>query len=345
MTYYLNYTQRPESVQSKIDLLFNMQSKSSKSNWGVNGASSYEICGVDDERLILNRVESSPEQKDFYFLDVGAGMYQWVDNTRKLLCNNSELPSDKQYHIIGVNAEGVDEVETTENCKIYKFGDFKTENIIEAFHERGLYLTNKVDLTVSQWTLRHLVDPLGTFLQMYKLTKPSGVMFIEGLFFSRLGTIDEFIYKEGLGEKNLNAEHFLQKDLETTYLMCPSNSAMGRAGRDIMVKKNSSVKCVSNLYYHDILDDRGEGTSNVCRYQTQFKSPFSAESRVPSCIDTYYCQFYNGDHGLYNFLEQNDLFIERINKHSFIYNFRDLIGSCPQSHTKPHESHDDHSEL
>lgn len=258
----LSYRQRPAEVQAKVDAVFRYNAWRSVGSWLLNGSPQYHICRLEDEVLIRNVVQNSPAQSDYYFLDVGAGLYQWVNNAAKILCNSSEYVPNSRYHIIGVNFEGKDEVETIGNCTVYRLDHFKTENMIEAFQERGLYLENKLDLVVSRFTLRHLVDGLGTFLQMYELTKPGGLLFVEGIPFVRVNFKGEDIYNDDLSALNMNVLYLLKYDLNTSYLMCPHKEYL-RNMRDIMIRKNSSVDHINSLHYTGELLDSGHA-HNAC---------------------------------------------------------------------------------
>jgi len=305
-----NYKQRPPAVQKKIDEKFNDIAKFSKSYWTQNGRKKYLLCGIDDEKLILDIIKQNPDQKEFYFLDVGAGRFQWVKNVFKFLTNNSEVPKNKKYHIIGVNGEGKDKIKIIGNFTIYKLGGFKIENIIEAFEERNIKINGKIDLIVSSWTLRHLADPLGTFFQMHQLTKLNGYILLEGIPFLRLDTEGKHIYnRRFITDYNLNAEHLLL-DLKQTYLMCPSTKGMDRNLRGIMIIKSEiDQNALRSLSYSESL---GLGISDV-NYNcgkpdtTQYisKNSTKLKSKVTS---TFEYHAYNGDRSLHNTLKEKELF-------------------------------------
>ncbi len=312
--------------------------------WLINGPEGkYYMCLVDDEKLIMDIIHSAPaEQKEFYFIDVGAGKFQWVDNIHDFLKNNPNVPADKKYHIIGLNAEGKDQVNIENNFIIYKLGRFKTENIIEAFAARKMHLNGKIDLIVSQWTLRHLADPLGTFLQLFELTKPNGYMLLEGIPFNRLDKNGNYIYTNDITGHNLNAEHLL-RDMKQSYLMCPTNEAGGRALRDIMIQKRElDPNYDIGLAYHSLLD-KGKSPSNVCQYISQFvsKNPNKLQTTYNN---TYNYQKYNGDKSLYDKLIAKDLFYYHDDFMSFVPDF--IISHDPSylkitDDNKTYKSHDE----
>lgn len=308
-----NYKQRPAAVQKKIDELFNKLAETPVSSWGgTNGLSKYGICGIDEEKLILDIITNNPKQTDFYFLDVGAGQFQWVDNVVQFLNSKPNITTNKKFHVIGVSGEGKnnpkgrDEVTKNGNCISYKLGGFKIENIIEAFEERGMYLDGKIDLTVSQWTLRHLVDSLGTFLQIHQLAKLNGYILLEGLYFDRLDAAGNHVY-DSLDQKegNLNPEHLL-RDLKQVYLMCPNNRSVGRGSRDIMIKKsNIDANTKHNLSYLG-LRDRGPAAKNACQFITQFL--YTDAIRLQTQDEFYELYCFRGHNELYDMIKEKELF-------------------------------------
>jgi len=71
------------------------------------------------------------------------------------------------------------------NCKIYDFGNFVVENLIEGLNEKGLKDIS-FDLVVTSWCLRHLVDPVGAVLQVHELLSlepNSGYFLFDGFIF------------------------------------------------------------------------------------------------------------------------------------------------------------------
>jgi hypothetical protein len=325
----LSYKDRPSEIQKKVDEVFNKLASDEESKWSENGKNKYYICRIDDEKLIMDIILSAPvEQKEFYFVDVGAGGYQWVDNVHKLIEKNiSNLPPDKKYHIIGLNGEGKGEVTIKDNITIYKLGHFKIENMLEAFEERGMHLNGKVDLMVSRWTLRHLVDPLGTFLQMFELIKKDGYMLLEGIPFLRVKEGGDLIYGNSISDLSLNAEHLL-RDMGQTYLVCPPNDSMGRGLRDLMIRKTEFYPEIEMSYYG--LMDRGEKTSNVSRYMSKFLSKNPTRLKVKAEYENWEYN-YHGDKTLYDMLKTKMLFDEYEEKYpsEFIADF--ILPAAPSS--------------
>ncbi|CAL7961212.1 hypothetical protein GAMM_10115 [Gammaproteobacteria bacterium] len=109
------YKTRPEKIQEKINEQFNKFANVGELTWKHNGESRYYVCKIDEAKLILDIIQSSPEQQEFYFVDVGAGRFQWVDSILRFLKNNPNVPKNKKYHIIGLNVDGKDEINNDGN--------------------------------------------------------------------------------------------------------------------------------------------------------------------------------------------------------------------------------------
>jgi hypothetical protein len=324
----LDYRQRPIELQNKIDELFAKIAEKNESKWMFNGpinnGGRYCICGITDEKLVFDIIlNAPPEQKDFYFIDVGAGQYQWVDNIHRFLSNNPQIPRDKNYHIIGLNGEGKDKIEYDKNFTLYRLGGFKIENAIEAFEKRGLYLKGKVDLTVTHMTFLHLIDPLGTFLQLYKLTNLNGYILVGGgmrLFIAdpttQEGIYGNYGYNDDYYKGNLYVEHML-KELKQTYLM----GSFGTSGsdsqfRDFVVQKRDMNESVLTSWSYVGLKDNGASLEQEKgRYQVLFSDKNSM--RLHYIINDYpqkgkdhkywyNTNSYHGNKELYDMLKKKD---------------------------------------
>ncbi len=185
---YLDWTQRPEELKSSISTVFKEIVTDSKSSWGsYNGDYTYKMCGVKERKMIKKMIlEAYPAQKEFYVLDVGAGNFQWINGLASYLNRKTDLPKDIKVHIIGIRGEKHtgEKIVEAGRCKIYFLGAFKIEELKEQFEEQGLDLNNKIDLAISRWCFRHLVDPVGTFAQTYNLLRPkAGFLLMDGFTF------------------------------------------------------------------------------------------------------------------------------------------------------------------
>lgn len=181
----LHWKNRPKAITEKIDRVFSSLTHDTKSSWGLyNGDMSYQIGGLDDTKMIARTIEHAPAtQKEFVFLDIGAGNFQWIDHMVKVV-NTLSLDPKIQVHFIGVRGERYlgESFFEIGICKIHKLGGVKIEELSRQFETLGL--PDKIDIIVSRWTFRHLVDPVGTFQQAYNLLRPGGLIALDGFCFN-----------------------------------------------------------------------------------------------------------------------------------------------------------------
>jgi len=134
--------------------------------------------------LIQKLVKNEPTRKNFYVLDVGAGNFQWGDYLADVM---EDVLQDREVilHIISVRGEKnlKNPIIHGKRCKVYKLGAFEIENISREMQSRVGVGNNKFDLIISHWCLRHLADPVGTFVQLYNLVRPHGVFLFDGFFY------------------------------------------------------------------------------------------------------------------------------------------------------------------
>lgn len=179
---------RTSEINHSISKAFQAIAQNTKSRWGwFNGSDTYDIGGIKEHKLMRKIIrEAPPKCKDFYALDIGAGDYQWGRGLAKYLNAQKDILKDVTVHIIGIRGETNLDKAVTElgQCKLYEFGQFQIETLENEFQHRGLQLANKVDLVISRWCFRHLVDPVGTFIQAYDLLRPkTGHLLLDGFFF------------------------------------------------------------------------------------------------------------------------------------------------------------------
>lgn len=177
---YLDWKQRTLEIQTKVTSDFDALKKYDHSMWGVNGDDEYNLITIRDH-LLAERIirDAPPTQKDFYFLDIGAGDFQWGDALAKYLNSLKDIRKDATFHIISVGGESYNGEKLRESgqCKIYNLGGFKVEELEAEFPKVGLNLKNRVDLAVSRLCFTHLVDPVGTLAQTFNLLRPgSGIL-------------------------------------------------------------------------------------------------------------------------------------------------------------------------
>ncbi len=191
--YYLNWRDRPEETKACISGTFKRLECQKSSHWGIhNGSHCYGMCGVNEHELMKALIKQGyPEQKRFYALDIGAGNFQWLEGLAKFL-QAQGLPSDIEVHIIGVRGEsyaGVSIEYFSPQIRLYRLGSFKVEEIGEclpmALRNFGLFVEKDggLDLCITRWCARHLVEPVGTEVQKMSLVREGGVSISDGYYF------------------------------------------------------------------------------------------------------------------------------------------------------------------
>ncbi len=172
--------QRPTTIQQVVDEKYE-KIRSFTPKWGHAGKPSYQLLGADENQLLPFIANLNPEKKEIYIIDVGCANAAWGTNAMHILHKTcSEL--DKHFYIFSITGgrECTRQREDLGNVSHITFNQCKIENIAEAFPE----LANKVDLIVSSYTLRHLVDPFGTLKQLYHLLSPTcGILISDGFTF------------------------------------------------------------------------------------------------------------------------------------------------------------------
>lgn len=178
---------RPSEIQSEIDSNFEKLAKLEDSGWGLfNGRSKYNLCGVDDHLLAKQLIlQAYPARKEFVFMDIGAGNFSWSHALSDYINNEPQFPKDIQVKILSLRGEQNNEEKIIQTgvCEEHYLGEFPVENLLDTLEKQNFALGNKVDLIVSSWCFRHLVDPVGTLFQTFELLNPEGLMALDGFMF------------------------------------------------------------------------------------------------------------------------------------------------------------------
>jgi len=178
---------RPPKVRKAIDLAFDSISKLPTRIWTYNGDyDSYKMLRLNECSVLQKIIKKAPiEQKDFYIVDLGAGNFAVAKRIAKFIKDNPNLlRPDQKVHIISVRGEENNDTQVLDEGSVirHNLGKFKIENLSEVFQKLGLPLENNVDLVLSSWTFRHLVDPVGALAQTYNLLKQNGLLLSDGFF-------------------------------------------------------------------------------------------------------------------------------------------------------------------
>jgi len=313
-SHFLDWRKRPQEIEDKIERVFRTISQKSDSKWLYNGASEYLMLEIREHSLIKAKIKQSTNQKDFYVLDIGAGAFQWGRSLAEFINKQDDLPKDITVSVIGIRGEGgLERQENAGKCRIYEFTAFKVENLFTEFKKRGLYLENKLDLVISRWSFRHLVDPLGTFIQTYNLLRPeTGLLLMDGFcFFDKDDTWKTYLdYVRKINDDSVSDPFVvylitLLVKTKAPFLLQPWTSS-GSLWRFILRKPNDAP-CQLEMSYKGL-----EYGCQDIQIESECITKFDIgkerydinreESWTIRTADLY------GDESLYNWLRKNELF-------------------------------------
>lgn len=297
----------PEIIQS-ISYAYNTVARNSNSGlWQLHkGSERYWIAEIKERKLMKRLIQEAPaECKNFYVLDIGAGDYQWGRALANYLNAKKSIPKDVTIHIIGIRGEENLEKVVTElgQCKLYEFGQFQIENLSDEFQKKGLQLTNKVDLVVSRYTFRHLVDPVGTFTQTYDLLRPkTGHLLIDRFHFLQENKkTHELDMKESIDLLGGTKIPFVAKDYSISFV----------------INKPDDRPCHLHKQYLKTVNTQSLKNSNSLDIDSKIVTLFKKTNKnAPTDTPTdmtedvtpkpWKAQYY-GDKSLYEWLRQNGL--------------------------------------
>jgi|GEM_PF-3633228 len=190
----LSVHSRPDILTHVIDEAFQKLSKLTGSKWNFNGdKASYRLFNYRDEyQFIKQIILNSPEQKEFLFLDLGAGQFGFSQYICEKLERDKTIPEDIKVKFVSVRGESSKEpykVITSKKCTQYNLSAFPVEQLETAFqrvreiHPDFPQMEGNVDFSISKMTFLHLVDPLGTLVQAYQMLKPeTGLLMSDGFY-------------------------------------------------------------------------------------------------------------------------------------------------------------------
>ena len=170
--------------EKTTEILSSTDSKLNKFTWTKHGSITYQNMLVPEadlvKQIIVNNYRNG--QKEFVILEPGAGSFHAIEIIAKAINKatlEGMLPNDISVTIIGTRAEPnlLNENTNIQNCDLYKLGNFKYENLLQAIHDKGFdHIIGKVDFIFSNYTWQHFYDWVGTLVDTYKLLKPLGIM-------------------------------------------------------------------------------------------------------------------------------------------------------------------------
>lgn len=251
---FLNTSGEQIDIKQKIDESFTMLSSGDSSDWTYNGDyEGYNLCGIDQYKLVKSLIMKESNRKEFFVLDIGAGNFKWGQGAAKYLQSQTDIPEGITVHIMGIRGEQHihSKQDNSGSYKLHEFGGFKIEDMNSAFLSRGWDLNNKIDLIVSAWTLRHLVNPVATVNQAYKLLRPAtGIMLFDGFWFNYGNTADLLENKPGFTIRENLASLLLE--LKTPFLIKPDS---GPENNRYMIQKSGKPNSQISLSYKDVVSN------------------------------------------------------------------------------------------
>jgi hypothetical protein len=311
---YLEWTQRPPHIVENITKVFNHLVNQTEGCWAANGDISYDICGIDEKKLIQTMIKQVPvSQKEFYILDIGAGNFQMGKAIANALNKDDSLPSDMTVHIINVRGEHYEgpKLEESKHCKVHNLGGFKVEELErELEKEFGFSLKNQVDVAFSNMCFFHLVDPVGTFTQTMNSLKPErGLLMIDGFYFLFENETWESISQN----RRISDDHMitLLNATQAPFLISPSGGRGLMPICNFVIRRSDNQPCRLPMSYLTNEPAIGNTDNNIyigsCSV-TKFTSALPPTDRIGTLnSEVFYSNILYGDRALYNWIRKNEL--------------------------------------
>jgi hypothetical protein len=193
----LSWESRPKAITDLIDTEFKnvllSLDRGEDVYWGCfNGREEYRIGNVYDYKLVEKTIIDNYAKgiKKMTFMDVGAGNFSWGMAVAKFINSNIFFDDLEGLEVTIYSFRGERIKEETQvdeiiegRCKNINCGMFKIEKMEAELEKRGIQIKGAVDLVVSAQCFRHLIDPVGTILQIYnQLRDNTGLMVIDSGF-------------------------------------------------------------------------------------------------------------------------------------------------------------------
>lgn len=298
---------RPSKVQAAVDKAFEQNRNATKGDWFYNGSSYYGLLNINEDLMLEHLASENSEKKDIYIIDVGCAQGDWgIQSMRTILQHEASKKSGKRFHIFSVTGgQECDEMTKQEDhVTLYQLNLFKIENIDEELLKRGFDIKEKVDLIVSNWTLRHLVDPLGALKRMYSLLAPNkGMLFSNGFLFM-------FNDSDEVKSFPLDSPNILT-NANTTLLF--RQFTTGRDADQFLLLRNNQNELQIPLAYTGNIHDIGSHYQNASEIvtvfekrpllKTTFKRKFTGDF-----LDLYFDKDNQQSENLYNTLKHANVF-------------------------------------
>lgn len=183
-------TGRPLRLQQEVDQHFLEKISLPPTLDEYRGKSVHNFMNIEDRKVIDLVVANAigRRQKDVYFLDLGAGAFQWI-NEMSTYIDDQYSETGIIFYFFGVTerATGARQAEKALNgytvecvcwkdgsCNFYDYTKFPIENIGALLIE----YKDTFDLIVSNCTFSAMRDPAYTFIQAYNLLRRKSGLFL-----------------------------------------------------------------------------------------------------------------------------------------------------------------------
>ncbi len=292
------YKQRPESLKRMITTEF-AKLKDYTREWGLyNGSEDYHIACIDTFKLLKSQILKAPTQKIFNVMDIGAGNGDAGRFLSKAINDSTDIPSDVKVNIFNIRAEKnlYDFPVFTEStrCNVYECSGFNAENLIDELERIG-HSDKQFDIVMSRWCMRHLVDPVGTFEQVYLVTKPeTGYIMMDGFHYK---FADD--NKESWGSNSNNQIISILHHTNSKFLVLPYDTC--RSFDQFILQKGEEVLELSLTYT----------TERLCSLGLQAGKHYSMTVFERSCEESVKWVFDHGPiapYALHGLLGNKDLY-------------------------------------
>lgn len=225
---------RPLEVQQRVEQIHkNLLDKTASVHWNYSGWEYYGLMSLDEEKLIDSLVENAllSGRKLVKILEFGAGNFSWPLRKVKYI-QTKHLNKGIKFQIVGVTGEislGSEKIKLLQDE--VNSSDIKLQLLEQTELESiDKFLEPDFDLIVTSWTLRHLVDPLGSLYRLFNLLRVDGLLL--GDSFSH--------YLEGDGETiNTNFDHL--KRLAKIFSLSNADSIFDHSAHQFMVRRLNNL--------------------------------------------------------------------------------------------------------
>ena len=251
----LGHNQRPDALKEEIQASFEYIRRPNRRNdkWAFNGEGKTYYDYLNEYKLLKNLIQKEQMSDDSIFLlDIGAGEFQWGYSMSRLIEADPDIAPIHKINILSIRGEISNYPETEEFSKtiLHNLGDFPIENLHDALISRGFPSDIQFQLIISRWCLTHLVDPLGTFLQAYRLlNQDSGLMLMDGFNFATSNTKDA-MHAEKYTTNRLSALLSIFRDMDMPFV-----SHLGQYGDECLIPfvlgPGGKLPLLENISYSD----------------------------------------------------------------------------------------------